>query len=438
MSTRARHPQLIWIQLIVGAIAVSVLLAGVIYRKELLGIFTDAGGGDSGTGYGRLPLVATAEVRLRHAEHRIPATGTLEASEAVTITARARGRVAEIRFGEGDAVAAGDVLVRLDRIRAEARVDEAHARVAQTRGDVERLRELRTREFVSVAELERAEAAAQTAAATLTRTEEDLRDRDIKAPFAGVIGRRMVSPGALLEPGTPVADLRRIDPLDLLLDVPETVLGSIERGQRVHARTPALPGERFTGELTLVGTAVDRATRTLPLEATFANRDGRLKPGMFLQAELITGAGRLLSVPEAAVIARGPTQHVFVLEESDAGAANDRTALPYDSNNPTVRRQPVETGIRRDGWVEVTAGLEVGQRIVVAGLQGLRDGDEVRIEGSNAPGLGIDRAPAERAETTAAAAGNERVMDDVASDAGPDTGSESGSDPETINRTGDP
>jgi membrane fusion protein, multidrug efflux system len=437
MATRTSHPHLIWLLLIVGPIAVLVLLAGVLYREELLGILADDGG-DSGTRYSRPPLVETAEVRQRHAEHRIPATGTLEASEAVTITARARGRVAEIRFGEGDSVPAGDLLVRLDRIRAEARVDEARARVAETRSDVDRLRELRTRGFVSEAELEQAEAAAQTAAATLTQAEEDLRDRDIEAPFAGVIGRRMVSPGALLEPGTPVAELRRIDPLDLLLDVPETVLGPIERGQRVHARTPALPDERFTGELTLVGTALDPATRTLPLEATFANPDGRLKPGMFLQAELITGAGRLLSVPEAAVIARGPTQHVFVLEEADAETAGEDPALPSDRNNPTVRRRPVETGIRRNGWVEVTAGLEVGQRVVVAGLQGLRDGDEVRIEGSKGPGGGFDRQLAEQPETTASAVGNDRTMDDSASDAAHDSGPDSESDSEPIDRTGHP
>ena len=131
---------------------------------------------------------------------------------------------------------------------------------------------------------------------------------------------------------------------------------------------------------------MDPATRTLPLEATFANPDGRLKPGMFLQAELMTGTRRLLSVPEAAVIARGPTQHVFVVERPDTGSADDGSAPVSGSNGQTVRRRQVETGIRRDGWVEVSAGLEVGQHVVVAGLQGLRDGDQVRIEDSDIEG----------------------------------------------------
>jgi membrane fusion protein (multidrug efflux system) len=386
MSTSTRHRRLGWVQLAVGALAVALLLAGFLFRDELLAVVADGGGG-TGPAQGRPPpLVQTAEVRQRPAEHRIQATGTLQASEAVTITARTAGRVAEIIFHEGDAVGAGDVLVRLDRIGAQASVDEARARVAETRSDLDRLRDLRTQQFVSEAELEQTESAAATAAARLTRADEDLRDRDIKAPFAGVIGRRRVSPSALLAPGTPVADLRRIDPLDLLLDVPETALRGIELGQRVQAFTPALPSEGFTGQLTLVGTAVDPATRTLPLEATFANPDGRLKPGMFLQAELITGTRRLLSVPEAAVIARGPPKHVFVVDRPDTGSADDGSAPPSGSNSPTVRRRQVETGIRRDGWVEVSAGLEVGQRVVVAGLQGLRDGDQVRIEGGDIEG----------------------------------------------------
>jgi len=77
------------------------------------------------------------------------------------------------------------------------------------------------------------------------------------------------------------------------------------------------------------------------------------------------------------VIARGPTQHVFVVERSDTGSVDD---------GQTVRRRQVETGIRRDGWVEVSAGLEAGQRVVVAGLQGLRDGDRVRIESGDIEG----------------------------------------------------
>jgi membrane fusion protein (multidrug efflux system) len=221
--------------------------------------------------------------------------------------------------------------------------------LAETRSDLQRLRDLKAQQFASQSELDQAKAAADSAAAALTRAREDLRDRVIKAPFTGLVGRRMVSPGALLEPVTPVAELRRTDPLDLLFDVPETALGRIEPGQRVRAATPALPGERFMGELTLVGTAVDPATRTLPQEATFPNPDGRLKPGMFLHTELITGERTLLSVPEAAVIARGPTQHVYVLDAQAAPKTNAGPPQTGGHQSLTIRRQTVKTDVRRDG-----------------------------------------------------------------------------------------
>jgi len=257
----------------------------------------------------------------------------------------------------------------------------------------------------------------------LTLAEADLDDRVITAPFAGVVGRRLVSPGALLEPGTPVADLRRNDPIDLLFDVPEAVIGQIERGQLVRATTSALPERTFDGELTLVGTALDEATRTLPLEATFANPLGLLKPGMFMQASLITGERDLLSVPESAVIARGPTQHVFAVESGPSRSTPESS--PNGSPNAgedaidkhqqqsgagdsgVARRRSVETGIRRDGWVEISEGLKASDRVVVAGLQGLRDGAKVRIEPSveatapedkaaDTPDPSPDRAPTSR------------------------------------------
>lgn len=411
------HSRRRWIGLIAGAIAVAVLLAGLLYREEILAALTAS----DGSAEQRRPpsAVEIAEVERQRIEHRISATGTLQASEAITITARTRGRITDIAFKEGESVAAGDALVRLDRTRAQAAVEESRARVAEARNDLQRLRELKEQQFVSASELEQAQAAADIAAANLTRAKEDLRDRVVRAPFSGIIGRRLVSVGALLEPGTPVAELRRIDPLDLHFDVPETALDAIRQGQRVYATTPALPDERIAGEVTLVGTAVDAATRTLPLEATFPNPQGRLKPGMFLQAELVTGARSALTVPEAAVIARGPTQHVFVLDEQQAEqqAPPPDTDAPQSQRNgsPSVRRQQVKTGVRRQGWVEITSGLSAGQPVVTAGQQGLRDGAKVR-----------PKPPPHRAQEAAPDASPAQPARRAQDGGGPETGAEAG------------
>ncbi|WP_058555618.1 efflux RND transporter periplasmic adaptor subunit [Thiohalocapsa sp. ML1] len=338
--------------------------AGWLFRDELSALLDAPGDGNESTR--PPPLVETAPAELRRVEARISATGTLEAPEAVIITADSPGRVAAVLFEEGTAVAAGEPLLRLERERAAARVEEARAQLAEKRQDLARMRELRGEQFVSPAELERAEAAAESAAAALTVAEEDLGDREIEAPFAGVIGRRHVSVGALLDPGTPVADLRRVDPLDLLLDVPETALGRIAAGQRVTATTPAYPERTFTGEVSFIGTALDTATRTLPLKATLPNPDRLLRPGMFMRAAVVTGERELVTVPEAAVIARGPTEHLFVLVPGDDGAP------------PTVTRRQVATGLRRAGWVAIERGVDADEQVVVGGLAALRDGATVR------------------------------------------------------------
>jgi membrane fusion protein (multidrug efflux system) len=374
--------------LVLGVAVAGALVAGWVFRDRLSTVVGGMVGENGGPPRGRPPpLVATAPVQTLRIESRISTTGTLTATEAVTVTARSRGRVAEVLFREGEAVATGEPLLRLERARAEARVDEARAQLEERRRDLARLRELGAQQFVSASELEQAEAAVETARAALTVAAEDLADRVIEAPFDGVVGRRLVSPGALLEPGSPVASLSRLEPLDLVLEVPGTAVGEVEPGQRVQATTPAYPDQRFTGEISFVGTEVNRATRTLTLEATFPNTEGLLKPGMFMQADLITGTRDALTVPEAAVIARGPTQHLFVLQQPDDPNANDsakgatgsKTVRPAAGRAPPVaERRKVDTGTRRAGWVEIIDGVSAGERVLVAGLQTLRDGMAVR------------------------------------------------------------
>ena len=386
MPESTQRHRLAWPGLLTLALFAAAGTAGWLWRHELAAIFSDDAGAPGSKP--RMTLVETAPVARRLVEQRIAATGTLLASEAITITARTRGRVTEVRFSEGDAVTAGEPLIVLERTRAQAQLQEAEAQRDETRSDLKRLRTLRGDQFISESRLEQASAAADSATAALTLAEQDLEDRVISAPFAGVVGRRLVSPGALLEPGTAVADLRRNDPIDLLFDVPETAIGGIAREQRVRATTPALPEQTFEGELTLVGTALDEATRTLPLEATFANPHGLLKPGMFMQVTLITGERELLSVPEAAVIARGPTQHVFAVERASADSGTNSRPTPNPNGRPgaashasakdheqsaggataLARRRAVETGTRRDGWVEIDSGLTADARVVVAGL----------------------------------------------------------------------
>ncbi|WP_200244370.1 efflux RND transporter periplasmic adaptor subunit [Lamprobacter modestohalophilus] len=363
------------------------------------------------------PVVKVAAVEQAEIEARIQATGTLKAAETITITARSRGRVETVHFEEGSEVSKHQALVLLERKRAQAAVREAAARVAQTARQLERFETLDADAFVSETEFEEARATASEARAALRVSSEDLADRVIEAPFNGLIGRRLISPGALLEPGMAIASLSRTAPLDLLLDVPGKELAKIETGQQVIATTPAYPQQRFEGRVTFVSPEVAEDTRTLALEASFDNADHQLKPGLFMTAELVTDRREILRVPEAAVIAEGPSEHLFIVDTKDAAEISTDAARqgsepsrssegetseqdqdgtqpqPETQENgpakdgPTsqarVRRQPVQTGIRRDGWVEITSGVSADERVVVAGLQRLRDGIAVQINGDS-------------------------------------------------------
>jgi membrane fusion protein (multidrug efflux system) len=323
----------------------------------------------------------------------IGAVGTLVPPEAVTVTTEAAGRVAEVVFTEGDRVEAGELLVRLERDEDEARVREAEARVVQRRRETARLAELFARDFVSANEVERADAALQEAQAALAIAREALDERGIEAPFAGITGRRLVSPGAFLEAGAPITRLTQTVPLDLLFEVPGRQIAGLRTGLRVEAVTPAYPGETFVGEVTFVGAEVDPATRTLPLEATLPNESGRLKPGMFVNVSLVLESRDALTAPEAAVISRGPRQLVYRVEDGGSGEAQAAQREPPPPRPPTAMRDgdeerpwrvvtvTVETGVRRDGWVEIRSGLAAGDRVVTEGHAALRDGMRVRLMG---------------------------------------------------------
>ena len=404
--------------ILLGLLLAAILALGWWNRETLLGLLQAGPPADHGR---PPPLVEVAPVERAEIEARLQATGSLKPAETVTITARSRGRVETVRFNEGSAVSRHQALVLLERKRAQAAVREAAARVSQTARQLERLDTLDAQSFVSETELEQARAAASEARAALRISSEDLADRIIEAPFDGLIGRRLISPGALLEPGMAIASLSRTAPLDLLLDVPGTELARIESGQRVLATTPAYPQQTFEGRVTFVAPEVAEGTRTLALEATFDNADHQLKPGMFMTAELVTDRREILRVPEAAVIAQGPMNHLFIVEATNPGGPTNNSAskgsetvASPDKPEPDetqeqhgtdeqagaqesgpveerhlkkkgpaspahVRRQPVQTGIRREGWVEITSGVSADDRVVVAGLQRLRDGMTVRL-----------------------------------------------------------
>lgn len=329
-----------------------------------------APGGKGGKGDGRPTPVVTSPAETREYAQAITGVATLRAREGVTVTAPASGRVREVLFREGQRVAAGTPLVRLedDEERAESRAAAANAELQA--GRFARIAALRGQGLVSQEDRDAAAQALEEARARaeLARVRLDL--RTIRAPFAGMLGFRQVSPGALVQPGDAIVTLDALDALRADFPVPESLLALVEAGTPVSGQAAAWPGRAFSGRVTLVGTRVDADTRSATVQALVDNPDGVLRPGMLLTLSLPARPRTALFVPEAALVPENARQFVWL-----AGA------------DGVAARREVATGVRSAGTVEIVAGLAPGDRVVIEGQGNLREGSAVSeaAAGSTAP-----------------------------------------------------
>ena len=176
----------------------------------------------------------------------------------------------------------------------------------------------------------------------------------VVAPIGGVVTDRQVGPGQFIQSGAsnPVFSIGDLSTVWLVADVPETDAPYIERGQTVEVRVLALPGQVFKAKLTAIGAQVDAVTRRVPVRATLANPDGKLKPHMFASFSIITSSGdsQAPSVPEEAIVREGDQARVWVVAQ-----------------NNTLSLRSIHTGRSNDGMVEVLDGLKAGERVVTRG-----------------------------------------------------------------------
>jgi membrane fusion protein (multidrug efflux system) len=293
---------------------------------------------------------------------RIEALGTARAEESVTVTARVTETVQELMFEEGQRVAQGDILATLVSAEESAALSQARATLVDATKQYRRVADLVEQGTETVARLDRATAERDSAAARVAEVEARLSDRLVRAPFAGVVGLRMVSPGALLSPGDAITTLDDIDPIKLDFTVPELLLSALAPGLQIRARSAAWPDRVFPGSVEAVDTRVDPRTRAVRVRARIDNPDGALRPGLLMSVELRHRVRESLAVPEEALVAVGERDYVYVIDAQGM-----------------ARRVEVKGGARRAGIVEVREGLAADDRVVVEGTQQLRPGAPVRI-----------------------------------------------------------
>jgi membrane fusion protein (multidrug efflux system) len=309
---------------------------------------------------GSAPITVIAEkVEPRTFTDRFTALGTAKANESIEVTSRTSSIVTRINFQEGQQVEAGHVLVELDTRQERANVSLAEAQLAQAESQYRRSMALRATQAVSEADLDQLEANLLVARAQLRGAQARLDILFIRAPFSGTVGLRKVSLGDLVGPDTIITTLDDTDPMKLEFGVPETFIGVVRKGMTISAASSVYPGRSFIGEVISVDSRVDPVTRSVTVVARASNRDGLLKPGMFLTVALERKRENVLLIPEEALVPREGRQFVFVAQDGKA-----------------VEREVVLGG-RAPGLAEVTSGLEPGDLVVTEGTQRIRNGSPI-------------------------------------------------------------
>ncbi|MCC7281131.1 MAG: efflux RND transporter periplasmic adaptor subunit [Acetobacteraceae bacterium] len=315
--------------------------------------------------------VVVAPVRTATVTERVETVGTARAREAVTVTTRISGIVAAINFSEGQAVKAGDVLVELDRQQVTAELDQARASLDDARQQLARARALRPTQAVAEARIDQLEAGARGAEARVRQVQARIEEMKIVAPFAGRVGIRQVSLGALVPPGAVVTTLDDLSRMRIEFSVPELFIARLSPGMAVTAGSAAFGSRRFEGAVTVIDTRIDPATRAVRLISEFDNADGALRPGLFLNVELtVQQRADGMIIPEDAIDPVADKAFVYAVRQGRA------------------ERIEVRLGARLPGEVEVLSGLNADDRVVVRGLQRLRNGVAVDVTETWAPRAG--------------------------------------------------
>jgi membrane fusion protein (multidrug efflux system) len=305
--------------------------------------------------------VKTAVAVVQPVEEKISLVATLSANEAVDIQSEMDGAVKSINFEEGQSVTNSQLLFELDTGKLDASVAEAEARFRLAEANMKRSESMVANKTISMQEHDQAVASFESARATLDLMKQQLRDSRIFAGFDGVMGARLVSPGQVIAKNTKLSTLVDTDPIKVDFHVPERFIGELRAGQAIQFTAPAYRDEPFRGEVYFIAPQVDPQNRTVWVKATAANADGRLRPGMFGNLDLILRVkDQAVIVPESAIVYQADIMFVYRVKEDQS-----------------VERIDVKTGARLPGLAEITEGVAAGDRVVVEGVQKLMPGAKI-------------------------------------------------------------
>ena len=372
----------VWIIAVVALVAVVVVLAGI--KAGQISKMINAS-----KSFAIPPeSVTSAKVDAQEWQASRSAVGTLVAIRAVTLASEVAGLVREIGFESGTFARKGDVMVKLDTSTEEAQLASAEADAELARASLHRARSLREANVSAPADLDTAEAKAKQTAANVGTLKATIAKKTIRAPFDGRVSIKQVELGQVLASGTPVASLQSIHPIYGEFWLPQQALAELKIGMTARLRTDVFPQTSWEGTLTTINPEVDINTRNVRVRATFPNTDGRLRPGMFVNVDVLSPERRtVLVIPSTAVLYAPYGDSVFAIEEKPDAAGKQGLI---------AHQKFVRLGERRGDLVAVVSGLTAAETIVSSGAFKLRNGAAVVVHNELAPKVEVAPTPVDR------------------------------------------
>jgi membrane fusion protein (multidrug efflux system) len=303
--------------------------------------------------------------------------GSMEAVHGVVISADLPGTVSKINFQSGQAVKEGDVIVELD-----TRQERAQLAALEAQRDLAKINFGRTQKLVDEGVISRQEY--DTSVASQKQTEANVGEiratidrKTIRAPFSGILGIRKVNLGQYLAAGNPIVQLQQLNPIYVNFGVPQQSGSQVKVGGNVTVTAQDLAGKEFTGHVTALDSVIDEATRNYQVQATLANPQGKLKPGMFVQVAMHYGTPRYaVTLPASAINYAPYGDSVFIITDLKD---------PKGNSYRGVRQQFVKINGSRGDQVAVVSGVKAGDEVVSSGVFKLRNGAAVTVNNKVQP-----------------------------------------------------
>ncbi len=304
--------------------------------------------------------------------------GTVEAVHGVTVSADLPGTVARIAFDSGQSVREGNVLVELDTRQERAQLASLEAQRDLAHVNFGRMQQLVNEGVISRMEYDQASSQQKATEANVAEIRATIERKTIRAPFSGILGIRKVNLGQYLAAGNAVVPLQSLNPIYVNFGVPQQTAGQVRVGRNLRVTSEDLAGKVFTGRVTAIDSVEDEATRTVQVQATLSNPEGKLRPGMFVQVEVVLGASRpVITLPASAISYAPYGDSVFIITD-----LKDPKGQTYRG----VRQQFVKVQGTRGDQVAVVSGVNAGDEVVSSGVFKLRNGAAVQVNNKVQPG----------------------------------------------------